>query len=111
MPVGDRSFYLYLHESVRHASAAQVGDAVRVVIEFDTQYCGGPAPAIPSRSRIPPLRNSAAKRALTELAPSRKKEIVHCLSALKSDAARERNIVRALRVVSGETARYIARSW
>ena len=110
MPAGDGSFYLYLHESVRRASKTGVGDTVRVEIEFDAAYRGGPA-ALPSWFRIPLSRNAAAKRAWGMLTPSRKKEIVRYLAALKSDEARERNVVRALRVLSGAKARFMARSW
>ncbi|MFI5233604.1 MAG: YdeI/OmpD-associated family protein [Gemmatimonadales bacterium] len=110
MPVGDGSFYLYLHESVRRASKTGVGDTVRVEIGFDAAYRGGPT-ALPSWFRIPLSRNAAAKRAWGMLTPSRKKEIVRYLAALKSDEARERNVVRALRVLSGAKERFMARSW
>jgi uncharacterized protein DUF1905/bacteriocin resistance YdeI/OmpD-like protein len=111
MPAGDGSFYLYLHESVRRASGTGVGDTVRVEIEFDAAYRGGPATALPSWFRIPLSKNAAAKRAWAALTPSRKKEIVRYLMALKSDEARERNVVRALRVLSGAKERFMARSW
>jgi len=35
MPVGNGSFYLYLHGDVRKASGTAVGDRVRVEIDFD----------------------------------------------------------------------------
>lgn len=111
MPVGDGSFYLYLHESVRRASQTKVGVAVRVELEFDAKYRGGPTGAMPSWFRIPLSRNAPAKRAWGELTPSRKKEILRYLAALKSDEARERNVVRALRVLSGAKERFMARSW
>ncbi len=110
MPAGTGAFYLYLHGSVRSASKTKVGDLVAVEIEFDSAYRGGPA-VIPSWFRIPLNRNAAAKRAWSALTPSRKKEIVRYLSALKSDAARERNLIRALRVLSGAKERFMARSW
>lgn len=59
----------------------------------------------------PYVRVSVAKRAWTMLTPSRKKEIVRYLAALKSDEARERNVSRALRVLSGAKERFMARSW
>ncbi len=111
MPVGDGSFYLYLHGSVRRASDTKVGDTVHVDVEFDAKYRGGPATAMPSWFRIPLSRNAAAKRAWGKLTPSRKKEILRYLTALKSDEARERNVARALRVLSGSKERYTARSW
>lgn len=111
MPAGDGSFYLYLHETVRRASGTKVGDRVQVEIEFDAAYRGGPATALPSWFLIPLSKNATAKRAWAALTPSRKKEIVRYLMTLKSDKARERNVVRALRVLSGANERFMARSW
>ena len=42
MPVGNGSFYLYLHGDVRRASGTKVGDSVRVDIIFDETYRKGP---------------------------------------------------------------------
>ena len=110
MPTGTGAFYLYLHGSVRSASKTKVGDTVSVEIEFDDAYRGGPA-AMPAWFRVSLSKNAAAKRAWTLLTPSRKKEIVRYLSALKSHEARKRNVVRALRVLSGAKERFMARSW
>jgi len=42
MPVGDGSFYLYLHGDVRKASGTKVGDHhVRVGVGFDARYRNG----------------------------------------------------------------------
>jgi hypothetical protein len=42
MPVGDGSFFLYLHGQVRKESGTSVGDVVSLTIEFDGDYKGGP---------------------------------------------------------------------
>src|SRR5947207_14455855 len=47
MPVGDRSFYLYLHGDIRKASAIAVGDRVRVELDFDATYKNGPQHPMP----------------------------------------------------------------
>src|SRR6202049_5094275 len=47
MPVGNGSFYLYLHGDVRRASGTSVGDRVRVEIDFDTSYRSGPSTPMP----------------------------------------------------------------
>ena len=47
MPVGDGSFYLYLHGDVRKASGTKVGEAVTVELEFDDEYRSGPAHPMP----------------------------------------------------------------
>ena len=111
MPVGNGDFYLYLHGDVRRASNTKVGDTVRVEIEFDAAYRGGPVSAMPSWFRVPLSRNAAAKRAWSALTPSRKKEIIRYFARLKSAEARERNVARALRALSGTKERFMARSW
>src|SRR5258705_8760123 len=42
MPVGNGSFYLYLHGDVRRASGKSVGDRVRAEVSFDASYRNGP---------------------------------------------------------------------
>ena len=92
IPTGTGAFYLYLHGSVRGASKTKVGDVVAVEIEFDSAYRGGVSidPFSPWITD-PQCGGQTARTALT---PSRKKEIVRYLTALKSDAARERNLIR-----------------
>ena len=111
MPIGDGSFRLYLHGIVRKASGTKVGDRVRLDVVFDAAYRGGPMHPMPAWFRVPLSRNRRAKRAWDALIPSRKKEILRYLSWLKSEEARERNVARALRVLSGRKGRYMARSW
>ena len=108
MPVGDGSFYLYLHGDVRKASHTTVGDRVNVSLQFDGTYKNGPQHPMPSWFRIPLSKLPKAKQAL---APSRQKEILRYLAALKSHAARKRNVSKALWVLSGKQGRFMARSW
>jgi uncharacterized protein YdeI (YjbR/CyaY-like superfamily) len=56
-------------------------------------------------------KNSVARKNWEALIPSRKKEILRYFSALKSAETRERNLARALRVLSGKPERFMARSW
>jgi hypothetical protein len=58
MPVGDGSFYLYLHGDIRKASGTAVGDRVRVEMEFDPAYKNGLNTACPggSKRRSPAIR-------------------------------------------------------
>lgn len=111
MPAGDGSFYLYLHGAVRKASATAVGDRVRVKITFDADYRNGPQHPMPSWFRQALDANPSAKKNWTALIPSRKKEILRYFSWLKSAAARERNLAKALQVLSGKTGRFMARTW
>src|SRR5260370_25825614 len=47
MPVGDGSFYLYLHGDIRKASSTAVSDRVQVEIDFDASYRNVPQQPIP----------------------------------------------------------------
>lgn len=111
MPIGNGAFYLYLHGDVRRASTTGVGDMVEVEVRFDPSYRGGPMHAMPSWFRTPLDANARAKRAWRALTPSRQKEILRYMSWLKSDEARRRNVVRAIGVLRGDRARFMARSW
>jgi bacteriocin resistance YdeI/OmpD-like protein/uncharacterized protein DUF1905 len=111
MPIGDGSFYLYLHGTVRKAAGAQVGDVVRVVVRFDEDYSGGPAHPMPSRFGAELKRNQRARHNWDALSPSRQKEILRYIAALKSPEARQRNVKRALHVLTGGKARFMGRDW
>ena len=111
MPAGDGSFYLYLHGDVRKASGTRVGDTVTVELAFDPAYRGGPAHPMPRWFGDALRRNQRARQAWQLLGPSRRKEILRYLSSLKTLAARERNLQRAMKVLSGGKTRYMARSW
>lgn len=111
MPAGDGSFYLYLDGVIRRASGTDVGDMVTVSIAFNDAYRGGPQhdmlPEFASRLDGNPL----AKSRWDGLPPSLKKEVVRYLADLKSDAARRRNVERAIRVLGGAKERFLARDW
>ena len=111
MPVGDGSFYLYLHESVRNASRSKVGDRVTVDLSFDDRYRSGPAYPVPALLRVALKKNGAAKSVWDALIPSRKKEIVRYFAMLKSPEAKTRNMERIMRVLGGATARFMGRTW
>jgi bacteriocin resistance YdeI/OmpD-like protein/uncharacterized protein DUF1905 len=111
MPVGDGSFFLYLHGQVRKASGTKVGDVISVTVEFDEAYRGGPAGPIPRWFNAELRANAAAKKGWTALPPSRQKEILRYLVRLKSPQAQQRNLEKALHVLAGGKARFMARSW
>jgi hypothetical protein len=111
MPNGDGGFYLYLHGDVRKTSATKVGDRVAVEVRFDATYRGGPMHSMPSWFRSALARTPRAKKAWDSLIPSRKKEILRYFARLKSDEAKERNLQRAVRILSGEPGRFMARNW
>lgn len=111
MPAGDGKFYLYLHGDVRKASRTKVGNRVEVEIRFDKAYRNGPMHPVPGWFQAGLAKSPRAKQAWEALIPSRKKEILRYFSWLKSDAAKTRNLEKALRVLSGEPGRFMARTW
>jgi hypothetical protein len=110
MPVGDGSFYLYLHGAVRKASATKVGDRVEVEVAFDVNYAGGPA-KLPTWFTNSLRSDDATMSGWRALSPSRQKEIARYLVNLKSAEARARNLEKVLSMLSGKKGRFMARDW
>lgn len=111
MPIGDGSFYLYLHGDVRETSKTKVGDTVGVNVVFDEHYKSGPQHPMPDWFQSALSTNPAAKHNWEALTPSRKKEILRNFSRLKSDEAIQRNILKAIFVLNGNEGRFMARAW
>lgn len=111
MPIGDGSFYLYLHEYVRKESNTKVGDIVIVDIKFDEKYKNGPMHPMPVWLKKELDANPKAKTAWKELTPSRQKEILRYLANLKSEEAKQRNLEKVIHVLTGNSARFMARDW
>ena len=111
MPVGDGSFYLYLHAEVRKASACQVGDVVEVGLAFDDDYRSGPAHPMPAAFSAALENDAVARQAWEALIPSLKKEILRYFEQVKSAEAKARHLERAMHVLCGGKGRFMARSW
>jgi hypothetical protein len=111
MPAGDGSFLLYLNGIIRDAAGVSVGDRVRVEIAFDPQYRNGPQHPMPAWFRKALKENPRAEDNWERLIPSRKKEVLRYFAQLKSEEARQRNLARAIKVLSGDESRFMARSW
>lgn len=111
MPVGDGSFFLYLHGGMRRQARVAVGDRAVLEIGFDRSYRGGPQTPVPRWFTQALGAQPRAKRNWAALPPSRKKELVRYLVQLKSAESRRRNLVRALRVLSGARGRFMGREW
>ena len=111
MPAGNGGFYLYLHNSVREASGTHVGDRVTVELDFDRDYRNGPRHPMPRWFSAALRTDPQAKANWRRLTPSRKKEVLRYFAGLKSDEARQRNLTRAMMVLSGTPGRFMARDW
>lgn len=111
MPAGDGRFYLYLDGVVRKASGTEVGDTVDVSIIFDPAYRSGPQHEMLPDFALRLDADLLVKSRWESLAPSLQKEVLRYLANLKSDAARQRNIDRAIRVLGGAKERFLARDW
>jgi hypothetical protein len=111
MPAGDGSFYLYLHEHMRRIATARIGDRIRIELQFNAAYKGGPAHPMPKWFRDALRETPIALQNWRRLIPSRKKEILRYFASLKSAAAQARNLYRVMRVLSGQRERFMARNW
>jgi len=111
MPVGDGSFYLYLHGDVRKASDTKVGDKVAVEVGFDSGYINGPQHPVPKWFASALEADPEVLKNWEALIPSRKKEVLRYFSRLKSPEAIERNLARVLHVLLGKPGRFMARTW
>jgi bacteriocin resistance YdeI/OmpD-like protein/uncharacterized protein DUF1905 len=111
MPVGDGSFFLYLHGPARKASRTRAGDRVRLEIRFDAEYRNGPLHPMPDWFESALSKHPRARRNWSALSPSRRKEVLRYFAQLKSRDARTRNLRRALEVLSGGPGRFMGRDW
>lgn len=111
MPAGDGGFYLYLDGVVRKASGTELGDIVGVSVVFDDEYRGGPQHAMLPEFAARLDESPQAKARWDGLTPSLQKEILRYLANLKSEAARQRNVERAIAVLGGAKERFLARDW
>lgn len=111
MPMGNGSFYLYLHGDVRKASATKVGDRVTADVRFDSSYRNGALHPMPRWFSSALRRQPTAQRNWRALTPSRQKEVLRYLAKLKSTEARARNLAKVMHALSGNDTRFMGRSW
>ena len=111
MPRGDGSFYLYLHNDIRKPTRTAVGDKVEVTLSFDETYNGGPLHEMPEYVAKVLQANTIALANWNELLPSRKKDVLRYFAGLKSQETIENNTKRLIRVLEGDSERFLAREW
>jgi len=109
MPVGDGSFYLYLHGDVRKASGTKVGDMVTVEVEFDAAIRAARKRCRAGSGRPCVNTRAPSKPEATDSEPAERDPAI----SLRPEVTRgqTRNTQRALRVLAGAQARFMARSW
>jgi hypothetical protein len=96
---------------MRKAAQVNVGDEVEVALAFDPDYRNGPLHPAPEAFTAELARNPRARATWDAFTPSLQKEFLRYFAGLKSAEALERNIVRAVAVLSGEKGRFLGRSW
>lgn len=96
---------LYINTPMLKACRKKVGDTITLQIEFDPVER-----IIPVHPRLASAlnKNKKAKDAFKNLSPSRQKEIVRYISALKTEASVEKNVAVAMQFLSGK-ARFVGR--
>lgn len=90
---------LYINGEMRQAAGVDVGDQVRIQIEFD------PAPRIetmPPKLKDALSKHKGAKAAFERLTPSRQKEMLRYLNTMKTETSLERNIEKIIQHLLGE---------
>lgn len=111
MPVGDGTFRLYINGLIRRETEIHVGDWVRLAVWRDLGYMSGPQHPMPRWLRIRIASDPRAKDKWDSLAPSAKKEILRYIAGVRTAHAKEVNMERAYRVLSGEKGRFLGRAW
>ena len=109
MPTGDGRFYLYLNGPLRAASATAVGDRVTAQVAFDASYRGGPTHAFPPALERALRARPKIARAWEQLTPSHQKELLRYLAGLRTEQARERNVVKLLAALTQPGQAYLGR--
>lgn len=96
---------LYLNTPMRKAAGKDVGDKIKVEIEFDPVER-----IIPMHPKLKEAleKNKKARVAFDLLSPSRQKEIVRYISFLKTEESVDKNISRALLFLLGKE-RFVGR--
>ena len=96
---------LYLNTPMRQTAGKEEGDIIEITIAYDTSVRVAP---VNDRFHSVLRRNKQALETFNSLPPSRQKEIVRYINALKTEASIERNITRAINFLMG-TERFIGR--
>jgi len=90
---------LYLNTPMRKAAGKDVGDVIKIAIDFDAK-----PRTIPIHPRLEKAfkENKDAKNAFDKLSSSRQKEILRYINFLKSEESIDKNIKRAIAHLTGK---------
>ena len=90
---------LYLNGPMRKAVSKDVGDTIKIKIDFDAKERTTP---IHPKLKKAFKENREAKAAFDKLSPSRQKEILRYINNLKSEETVDKNIQRAIAHLTGK---------
>lgn len=96
VPLGKGRHRLYVNGQMRKAVGVNVGDKIRVVLDYDAKPRTMPVPE-PLTQAL--KANPTAKKAWENLTPSKRKEILTYLNWLKGPEALERNVARTIKIL------------
>ncbi|MBL7976789.1 MAG: YdeI/OmpD-associated family protein [Bacteroidetes Order II. Incertae sedis bacterium] len=96
---------LYVNEKMLLKSPKRIGEIVHLTLSYDPSDRS----ILPHPELVAALdENPSAKLGFNQLTPSRKKEIIRYIAALKSEESIRRNVKRAIRFLLGQE-RFIGR--
>ena len=96
---------LYLNTPMRKGAASDVGDTVKITITFDeAERTTEMHPKLQAALK----KNKKASQVFESLPPSKQKEIKRYIANLKSEAAVDRNVMKAINFLLGKE-RFIGR--
>jgi Bacteriocin-protection, YdeI or OmpD-Associated/Domain of unknown function (DUF1905) len=96
---------LYINTTMLKNSPKRIGEIIDITIELDNESREVEMPLMFTKAL---KKDKNAKSVFESLPPSRSKEIVRYLANLKSQAALEKNIIRAINFLNGKE-RFVGR--
>jgi hypothetical protein len=96
---------LYLNGPIRKAAGKDVGDTVRIEIEYDPAERIIP---VHSKLELALKKNKKANAVFIKLPPSTQKEIIRYIGFLKTEVSVDRNVTKAINFLLGKE-RFIGR--
>lgn len=85
---------LYINGGMCRSAGVQVGDPVRIDLEFDPEPCADLEPEMLTAALD---ADPTARKAFEALMPSRRRDIIRYLASLKTDEAVTRNIAKVMK--------------